>query len=223
MDGPCIFSFIFIAYTSFILFVSLYCSPSLTHSLPVFLSLLPSLSLSHHPSHLPFPPVSQVGDIATTTSNVQQLEHELTTLRAATSSLQTDLNRRITDLEYSLQVAREDQDRAKAFSDADCRYATHTEQHTAAQSRVYLDHSHRAILTEPRYLIYSALLHSALLSCFPLAPSDVLYPLPPFLSLLSSPFSPSFSLLPFLTSPSFPLSSSFPLLSLLSSPHSAGV
>ena len=77
------------------------------------------LTPSSLPPSLPFP-LPQVGDIASAV-RIQQLELELSSLREATSALQSDLHSRISDLESSLQVAREDQYRAKASSDGDCR------------------------------------------------------------------------------------------------------
>jgi hypothetical protein len=104
-------------------------------SLSIFLSLSKSLPnslassqfLPSLPPSLPPLPVSQVGDVASNT-RIQQLELELSTMKEATSLLQCDLHSRISDLESSLQVAREDLDGAKASSDGDCRYVICTEE-----------------------------------------------------------------------------------------------
>jgi hypothetical protein len=105
---------------------NLHFSP-LTLSLYLFMYRYIFIHLSHslRTSPAPFPPSpflppSQVGDIASAV-RIQQLELELSSLREATSALQSDLHSRISDLESSLQVAREDQYRAKATSDGDCR------------------------------------------------------------------------------------------------------
>jgi hypothetical protein len=55
-------------------------------------------------------------------------------MKEATSALQCDLHSRISDLESSLQVAREDLDGAKASSDGDCRYVIRTEEKHRALS-----------------------------------------------------------------------------------------
>jgi hypothetical protein len=114
------------------LFIHVFLSPSL--SLSPTLSLICFLPLLFPASSLPPFPASQVGNVASTT-RVQELELELSSLKEATSALQCDLHSRISDLESSLQVAREDLDGAKASSDGDCRYVICSEeQHSTTHS-----------------------------------------------------------------------------------------